>query len=485
MALGLGVTTAREVDSSASLPVSWWRRQRDPCGVETPKVAWWGAQPDPVGVETPKGTWFDEAVDLRDPEREALTKEVLALIAAVETRTRKRRQTDEYNHQDAVRRILANGLRCRFFRRPALVAYFRKADGYSGGPAWLSGDAMSRTVDLLVNAGLLNAFLGRWGAASSTYSATEKLCRMAQACGVTEDSLTVRLPPQRLVRLRKGSSGTPQMDVEPTADTIGWTDRLQTYNAFLAQQDIGLALTAEEEDEWVRHWNGKRKRKWEEEREGCRLHRPELIQTDLYRQFNNGSFDQGGRMYGGWWINTPKALRRKITINGQPTVELDFSGCAIRMLYHERGLQFHGDPYWLADIAAYEVKAGFPPGHFREGIKAITQALINDQGGKEPERIKLPDGLSFFPRFRRLEVRKMIEDKHAPIADAFGTGAGLRLQRDDSDLALAIIERLMLNGKVSLPIHDSFLVCQSDKFLTRVLMTNIYFRRYGSFPEIH
>ena len=458
----------RGADSSASLPAPWWR-----------------TRPDPAGVETPKGTWFDEAVDLRGPEREAITKEVFALIAAVETRTRKRRQTDECNHQAAVRRVLANGLRCHFFRRPALVAYFRKADGYSGGPAWLSGDAMSRTVDLLVKAGLLNAFLGRWGGASSTYNVTEKLCLIAQACGVTEDSLTLRLPPQRLVRLRKGSSGTPQMDVEPTADTIGWTDRLQAYNAFLAQQDIGLALTAGEEDEWVQHWNGKRKRKWEEEREGCRLYRPELIQTDLYRQFNNGSFEQGGRMYGGWWINTPKALRRKITINGQPTVELDFSGCAIRMLYHERCLECHGDPYRLEDIAAYEAKAGLPPGHFREGIKAITQALINDQGGKEPEKIKLPDGLSFRPRFSRLEVRKMIEGKHAAIADAFGTGAGLRLQRVDSDLALTIIEQLMVNEKVSLPIHDSFLVCQNDKFIAGVLMTRCYFNRFGLYPEIH
>jgi hypothetical protein len=475
MALSLGVTTAREVDSSASLPVAWWRRRPDTGGVETPNVAWWRAQPDPAGVEASRGTWFDEAVDLRDPEREALTKEVLALIAAVDPRTRKRRQTDECNHRTAVRRVLANGLRCHFFRRPALVAYLRKADGYSGGPAWLSGDAMSRTIDLLVKAGLLNATLGRWGAASSTYCATEKLCCVAQACGITADSLTLRLPPQRLVRLRKGGSGTPQIDFEPTADTIGWTDRLQAYNAFLSQQDIGLALTAEEDAEWVRHWNERRekRRSWEGEWEACQLFRPELIQTDLYRQFN-GSFSLGGRLYGGWWINTPKALRQKVTINGQPTAELDFSGCAIRMLYHERGLDYWDDPYWLEDIAGYEAEMGLASGHFREGIKAITQALINDQGGKEPEKIKLPDGLSFRPRFKRLEIRKMIEGNHAPIADAFGTGAGLRLQRLDSDLALDIVLELMRQDVLALPIHDSFLVDRRHRFRISLWMTRLY-----------
>lgn len=453
-------------DSSASLPASRY------------------PQADSAGAETPKGTWFDEAVDFRDPEGEAFTSEVLALVAAVEIRSRKRRQTDERNYQAAVRRILANGLRCHYFRRPSLVAYYRRADSYMGGPAWLSGKAMSRMVDLLAKAGLLNSHCGRWGVVASTYSVTEKLSSVAQAWGITDHSFTLRLPPRRLVRLREGGSGTSQMAVMPTAETLRWMGRLQAYNAFVAQQDIGLALTPEEETEWVQRWNEKRKRRWEGEWEGCRLHRPELIQTDLYRQFNNGSFGEGGRLYGGWWINTPKALRRKITINGQPTVELDFSGCAIRMLYHERGLDYQGDPYRLDAIAAYEAKRGLAPGHFREGVKIMTQALINDRNGKRPEQIRFPDGLSFRPGLTRAEVRRMIEEKHAPIADAFGTGAGLRLQRCESDLALDIVSELMNQSALALPIHDSFLVDRRHRFKTGVFMNKLYRARFGFDPEI-
>ncbi|WP_374658515.1 hypothetical protein [Phenylobacterium sp.] len=436
------------------------------------------AQADAADVETPKGTWFDEAVDLRDPEGEALTKEALALIAAVETRSRKRRQADERNHQAAVRRVLANGLRCRYFRRPSFVAYFRRADSYGDGPAWLSGKAMARTVDLLAEAGLLNARCGKLGSAASTYSVTEKLCGVAQACGATHHSLTIQLPLQRLVRLRKGDAQTPLVDFGHTAETLHWTSRLRAYNAFLVEQDIGLALTLEEEAEWVRRWNENR------EGESVSLYRPELIQTDLYRQFNNGSFGQGGRLYGGWWINTPKALRRKITINGEPTVELDFSGCAIRMLYHERGLDYQGDPYLLDAVAAYEAKRGLAPGHFRAGVKAMTQALINDRNGKRPEMIRLPAGLSFRPGFKRAEVRRIIEEKHASIADAFGTGAGLRLQRCDSDIALAIITKLREQNVVSLPIHDSFLIRRRDGFRASATMSMLYRLTFGFDPVI-
>ena len=453
------VLTGRGADSSASLPASL------------------RTQPDPAIIVVPKGTWFDEAVDFRDPEGDALTREVLALIAAVETRARRRRQTDERNHQTAVRRVLANGLRCHYFRRPTLVAHYRKADGYPDGPDWLSGEAMGRTVDLLMAAGLLDTSIGHRGVVASTYSVTAKLCEIARACGITDSSLTVHLPFRSLVRLRKGNSQTPQVEYVQTPQTFGWKTRLLAYNRFVARQDIALKLTAEEAAEWVRHRNKERKEG------GVHLRNPELIQTDLYRQFNNGSFEEGGRLYGGWWIDTPKTLRPKITINGAPTVELDFSGCAIRMLYHERRLPYQGDPYWLEAIAAYENEAGLTPGHFREAIKKMTQALINGKGGK-PEMIRLPNGLSFHPRFKRRDVRQMIEKKHDPIADAFGTGAGLRLQRKESDLALSIVIELMNQKIVSLPVHDSFLVERTKRSLTGVMMSKIYDNMFGFHPEI-
>jgi len=408
-------------------------------------------------LHTSKGTWFDPALDFREPEGGIVTEEVLALIASVEQRDRKRRQADEINHRTIVRKILANGFRCHFHRRPSWVAYYRKAESYRDGPRWLSGAAMRRTVDVLAKVGLLETSLGEWGATASTYRVAAKLYSTAQAQGVAEHSLTLRLPPERLVRLRRGNSRTPLIDIEPTEETDHWTYLLDAYNIFISQQDIALAWSGDEETEWVRHLNESGGGG------GAPLCRPELIQTDLYRQFNNGSFEQGGRMYGGWWINAPKALRRKITINGQPTVELDYSGCAIRMLYHERGIDFRGDPYRLQPVAAYEEEKGLRPDHYREGVKAMVQALINDRSDGRPEQIPLPNGLSFRPRFKRKEVRRMIEQAHTPIADAFRSGAGLRLQRTDSDLALAVITDLREQGVLSLPVHDSFLVSKHNK----------------------
>jgi len=338
---------------------------------------------------------------------------------------------------------------------------------------------MSRAVDTLAQVRLLKTVRGdHWNGITSTYEISSALLDLAQRHNITENSLTLALPPESLVKLRQGNSKTPLAPYEPTADTRRWEASLDAYNAFQAQQDIALEATAEEEAEWVRHWNKERA----EDRPS--LIRPERFRTGLYRTFNNCSFEQGGRMYGGWWINTPKSLRKKITINGQPTVELDFSGCAVRMLYHERGIDYQGDPYRLEAIAAYELEVGLKADHFREAVKAITQALINDCDGLHPEAIALPDGLSFRPKFKRAEVRRMIEEEHAPIADAFRTGAGLRLQRQDSDLALEIIGTLREQGIVALPIHDSFVVNTASRDNLLKQMNLSYEARFGFNPVV-
>jgi hypothetical protein len=82
----------------------------------------------------------------------------------------------------------------------------------------------------------------------------------------------------------------------------------------------------------------------------------------LYRVFK-GSFEEGGRFYGGWYqYAVSKNLRKHIVmgyaplptpyedkIRYTPTVELDFSGLHPRLLYSLEGIEFEGDPYWHED----------------------------------------------------------------------------------------------------------------------------------------
>lgn len=211
------------------------------------------------------------------------------------------------------------------------------------------------------------------------------------------------------------------------------------------------------------------------------------LQADIYRVFNNGDpsnpkFNLGGRLFGGSWMSIPSELRKAITINGQATIELDYSGCHPRMLYHERGLEPEGDLYALPEIEAHEAALGLEPQTHRPLVKWLMQVLINGRG--RPEAVERPES-AIIPQGRTIvDIVQFIEAKHHSIADAFKTGAGLRLMRLESDIALEIIKTAMNEGWTVLSVHDSFITTLDRQEQLRSMMVESYIRRLGREPVI-
>ena len=172
------------------------------------------------------------------------------------------------------------------------------------------------------------------------------------------------------------------------------------------------------------------------------------VHSDLHRVFNRGSFKLGGRMYGGWWQNIPREFRQDITIDGSPTIELDYPRLHPTLLYGQAGQRLHGDPYEI-------------PGWDRGLVKVAFNTLVNaDTQSAAVKSIALDiGGAGAYAKAERLV--QLIEAKHQSIARAFGTGAGLRLMRQDSDMTEHLMLRLLSQGIVALPIHDSYIVSDS------------------------
>lgn len=404
-----------------------------------------------------KGTFFEEFIEIRNPEEAALVDRVLAAFDAVRPRQRKRNQAAQASHAERISRLLANAMRAHFYRASPAVLYFRKADAewYENSPSWMRHGALGEVVDALVDAGLLTAITGKkmpggyaTPSSASSYAPTRNLIGMAIECGVTAQSIDRRIPAEELVRLfgakpqaefdwNKGGLMQPRKGKRimfaPTAETDEWTAGLAAINTHYRQQDICLGLTPEQLDFWLAQRNA------DPDRTGTPYRLPETFRTDIYRVFNNGEqdnprIDQGGRMFGGWWMHISEELRQAMIINEQPTVELDYGNCHPRMLYAERGLDCEGDLYALPEIG----------GNFRSLIKWAMQVLIN--GKRRPNENELPDHLALPPGFTLREIVALLEARHQPIADAFKTGAGLRLMRLESDIALEIVTTAMAEG---------------------------------------
>ncbi len=56
------------------------------------------------------------------------------------------------------------------------------------------------------------------------------------------------------------------------------------------------------------------------------------------RIFNNGTFDEGGRFYGGRLQRIDGSFRKDIQMNNLPTVEIDYSSLHVILAYTEVGI---------------------------------------------------------------------------------------------------------------------------------------------------
>ena len=196
--------------------------------------------------------------------------------------------------------------------------------------------------------------------------------------------------------------------------------------------------------------------------------------TDLYRIFNNGSFEEGGRFYGGWWQHAKKHLRLDITLNGQPTVEADFKGLHPAILFARAGLAIPPDPYALVPgIADNEI--------LRKHAKKTFLALLNarNRGTKEPRNFD-SDTHGMTAR----DFRQVVKNAFPMLPGIFGTGIGLRLQREDSDLAERVMLHFAGKGVPVLPIHDSFIVPVQHKDELVRTMIETFAETYGQSIEV-
>jgi hypothetical protein len=159
----------------------------------------------------------------------------------------------------------------------------------------------------------------------------------------------------------------------------------------------------------------------------------------------------GGRLYSRFQ-NMPRALRADLTINGLPTVEIDYKANHIRMLIALSGMEPPDDPYLtIAELA----------GQSRERVKSFINVCIS---ASNPN--------SAFNACKKHKINKdiFVALETATIA-AFPKlklylGLGVNLQSLEGQIALNIMVSGAEVGIPVLPVHDSFLTtCANEDWL--------------------
>ena len=190
----------------------------------------------------------------------------------------------------------------------------------------------------------------------------------------------------------------------------------------------------------------------------------------LQRIFNC-DFQQGGRLYHGFWISPMKSERRlyDLRIEGEPVAELDFGQMSIRLLYAEAGITPpEGDLYRLNE--PWWDKEAYPD--LREVVK---QMILTAIANNKPIR-RLPNGTrDKVPRFvKGRAMARAIMKRHHSIRSHFYRARSLYLQRKEADLLVALLLRLKARGIVALPVHDAVIVKASKASEAGALMHHTF-----------
>ena len=176
-----------------------------------------------------------------------------------------------------------------------------------------------------------------------------------------------------------------------------------------------------------------------------------LQRVQLTRIFSRGEMNLGGRFYRGWWQHLPGKHRPHIRINGKKTIEVDYSGMSLSIIYALNNVPFNADDDHY-DIGLKDWTGTSDPR--RKPLKKTVNALINDQDGVY--RISKSE-LRLFGETEDSFMDKLLT-KHPVLKDRLGSSIGLETQFIDSQIAEAVMIELLKEDIVVLPIHDSFIV---------------------------
>jgi hypothetical protein len=355
------------------------------------------------------------------------------------------------------------------------VAYYRGKWAYKKRSRYNELHISHITVDIadaLIELGYIEHVLGFNFPGSKRVSrmrATECLLDLIRGHQIVPE-MVVSPPDRECIILREklededGDTKREDIEYKDNDETVRMRTELRAYNQLLAGTDIRIS---------------------EVPVGATRPHGPmpkvDLTNKFVRRIFANGSWEEGGRFYGGWWQNlrnkklpnnTPGAWRSQILINGKPTAELDYSGLHVVLLYALEGIDYwteiNRDPYELEGFEQSERMRDFLKlvllcclfaDSRATAIKAIRSKLYEREDGTWGRSEKYG-----WVADEDLEIGPLVDafsESHPRISQKyFYSNHSTRLQRLDSKIAERVIKGFTDQGIPILAIHDSFLIEQ-------------------------
>ena len=318
----------------------------------------------------------------------------------------------------------------------------------------------------------------------TTMLPTDRLMQWFEDTGWSDEGVDKRVGTYITLRKAKKDNGKSiYIDYEDTEYSKWLSEEIKQYDQLLSNSRIVLLNDDGSEDREFKKFTVQRK----------------FIRHNF--KDKNTEFTFGGRMPGPW-TNLSSELRKNITINGQPTIELDRKASHLNAMYQvitDASYPYDDDPYHIV-VDGYTV-----PRHIAKNFSSFMQgsnsvlgtahSVINHykyealkvKNPKAKDIKKHEEYIKFKKKVKSTDIAKAILNKHPKIGKYYNNGKiyGDFISCWESDIVFEVVMELTKRGIPCLTIYDSFIVPLEYKVLVdRMKDITPYIDRRGILKEL-
>ena len=223
---------------------------------------------------------------------------------------------------------------------------------------------------------------------------------------------------------------------------------------------------------------------WDKKAQETKIRRVRLTQDNKFvrRIFYRADWNLGGRFHGGWWQNINSDLRKQIYINDQSTVEQDYSGLHVNLLYGLKGIQPPLEDHYKVEhlLLDFSVKEQ------RKIVKGVVLNTINDdnpESAYKAFRQKQETG-SREKSLKDKELKILLEafkKKHPNIEEDLCSDKGVELMHMDGRITAKVIKHFTNKGIPILSVHDSYITQNQYSGELRKVMNEVVTEELNGF----
>jgi len=345
--------------------------------------------------------------------------------------------------------------------------------------------AIISSLDALQKNGYIIQIIGSHNEGTmTTMEPTDKLMQWFEDTGWSDAGVDKRAGSYVTLREpRKQNDNAVYIDFEDTKYSKWLGERIKQYDQLLNSCKIEL---------W--HDNGTLDREFKKF----------TIQRKFIKHkvdYSNMEFAFGGRIPGPW-VNLSSDLRKKITINGEPTVELDRKASHLNAMYQVitgAPYPYKDDPYNISvdgisvprhiakNFSSFMQGSRSPKGVAHSVINHYKRNALEVKSPKENDIKKYEEYVEFKKNIKPTDIAKAILGRHPKVANYYNNGKsyGDFISCWESDIVFEVVMELTKRGIPCLTVYDSFIVpLQYQDLVDSIKDAMPYFDRRGLDKEL-